>query len=47
MRRKVLPNGLIKLNADDGIIDVRTKHIYVEVICKPEDEDFFEEVTEG
>ena len=45
MNREVLPNGLIKLTAQNGVKDIRTNIIHSEVICKPENEHYFVEVN--
>lgn len=44
MKRYDLGNGYIKLVGN--ILDTRTKQVYSEVICKEQDEKYFQEVVE-
>ena len=41
MKRKVLPDGSIKLSCKNGIIDTRNGNIYFSVICSPDMEHYF------
>lgn len=43
MKRTELPNGLIKLECENGIIDKRNGRVYSVVVCKPCDEKWFSE----
>lgn len=45
MNRKVLNNKIVRLKSYDGIKDKRTGRVYLEVVCKLEDEHYFEEVN--
>ena len=45
MKRKILPDGSIKLSCKNGIIDTRNGAIYYSVICSEETEHFFVENT--
>lgn len=43
MKRTELPNGLIKLECEKGIIDKRNGRVYSVVVCTPLEEKWFEE----
>ena len=45
MKRKILPDGSIKLSCRTGIIDTRNGDVYYSVICSPENEHFYIEKT--
>lgn len=41
MKEERLNNGMVKLSADNGVIDTRINVVYSEVICREADVKYF------
>lgn len=45
LTREVLPNGMIRLTSPLGIVDIRNNGVHYDVVCSPQKEKYFREVT--